>query len=53
VARARLTRARAKDRRLGTCLAGVMQGLGMPKARARSTVTVEIRLAPGDPPGGD
>jgi hypothetical protein len=53
VARARRVRAQAKDRQLGTCLAGVMQGLGMPKARARSTVTVEIRLAPGDPPGGE
>ena len=53
VARARRIRARAKDRRLGTCLADVMQGLEMPKARARSVVTVEIRLAPGDPPAGE
>ena len=50
VTHARRVRSPAKDRELADCLANAMQRLGMPKARARSTATVEIRLAPGDPP---
>jgi len=50
VTRARRVRSPVKDRELADCLASAMQRLGMPKARARSTATVEIRLAPGDPP---
>jgi hypothetical protein len=50
VTRARRIRSPARDRELADCLASAMQRLAMPKARARSTATVEIRLAPGDPP---
>ena len=39
-----------KYRDLGGCLVEAVQGLTMPKAPAESTATVEIKLAPGDPP---
>ena len=47
---ARRTGRSAKHRELGVCLEGAMKGLDMPKAEARSSVSLEIRLAPGDPP---
>jgi hypothetical protein len=50
VKHAKRVRSRPKDRELGTCLGSALQGLPMPKARTRSIATVEIRLAPGDPP---
>lgn len=34
---------------LARCLARAMRRVAMPKARAASTATIEIQLAPGDP----
>lgn len=50
-----LTGARQKSSTLGNpelsaCLTGCLTGLSMPKADAASTVTIEIQVAPGDPP---
>jgi hypothetical protein len=50
VTSARRTRTTLKNRELATCVAKAMKGLAMPKARARSIASVEIRVAPGDPP---
>jgi hypothetical protein len=36
--------------KLSTCLTECLRGLPMPKAAAASTATIEIQVAPGDPP---
>lgn len=35
---------------LSACLTDCLKGLPMPKAEAASTATIEIQVAPGDPP---
>jgi hypothetical protein len=39
-----------KSRALAKCLVECLKGLKMPKAESASTATIEINVAPGDPP---
>jgi hypothetical protein len=51
VTSSRPTRTTFSIRRLERCLAATMTDLKMPAAKASSVATVDVRLAPGDPPG--
>jgi hypothetical protein len=50
VASARRVHSLPKHRELASCLAQAMRRLTMPKARTDSIASIEIRVAPGDPP---
>ncbi|HEY3493507.1 MAG TPA: hypothetical protein VGK73_02430 [Polyangiaceae bacterium] len=46
---ARRTRSTLRNQKLDACLTEALEGLTMPKARARSIARAEIHVAPGDP----
>jgi hypothetical protein len=48
VTSARQTRTTLRRPELPSCLASAMKAMGMPKASAQSTASVEIHVAPGD-----